>query len=70
MTSNSQDTDMAQSRLGNKPPQNQQIKYAQRLKSTPTQAFKPDTHLCITIRWGVPSLARRRLDGLRAAGSC
>ena len=58
MTSNTQDTDMAQSRLGNRTPLNPQIKYAQRLKSTPTQAFKPDTHLCITIQRGHRQLLR------------
>ena len=70
MTSNTQDTDMAQSRLGNRTPPNPQIKYVQRLKSTPTQAFKPDTHLCITIRWGPPRLALQGHDRCREVGPC
>ncbi len=70
MTSNPQDTDMAQSRLGNRTPQNPPIKYAQRLKSTRTQAFKPDTHLGITIRWGMSRVARRWRIRELAAGPC
>ena len=70
MTSNSQDTDMAQSRTDNRTPLNPQIGYAQRLKSTPTQAFKPSTHLCITIRWGVPRAARQGLGECQGSVAC
>jgi hypothetical protein len=70
MTSNTQDTDMAQSRLGNRTPLNPQIKYAQRLKSTPTEAFKPDTHLCITIQWAVGRLRRLGQGWGEVTGSC
>ena len=70
MSINSQDIDMAQLRLGNRTHQNPQIKYAQRITSTPTQAFKPDTHLGITIRWGAPGDAQQGRDRRRAVGAC
>jgi hypothetical protein len=50
--------------------QNLQLEIPERPKTTRTQASKLDTHLGITIRWGVPRVARRARDGLRAAGSC
>ena len=70
MTSNPHDTDMAHSRSDNRTPMNPQIKYAQRLKSTPTQASRPSTHLGITISWGAPRVARQGRDWCRGAGSC
>ena len=50
--------------------QNLQLEFPERLKTTRTQAPKPDTHLCITIRWAAPRVARRPLDGLGVAGPC
>jgi hypothetical protein len=63
-TSNTPDTDMAQSRSDNRTLLDPPIKYAQRLKSTSTRAFKPDTHLGITIQ-----RAARRLRGWLGAGA-
>jgi len=70
MTSDAQNTEMARSKFDYQAPLDPHMEYAERLQFTPIQAFKSSTHLCITIRWGVPSVGGRGPAKSRAGESC
>ena len=58
MTHLAQNQDAIPTRYRYRAHQNPQLEIPERLKTTRTQASKPDTHLGITIRWGeLPSAA-------------
>ena len=70
MTHLAQNQDAMSTRCRYRAHQNLQLEIPERLKTTRTQASKPDTHLGITIRWGVPRVARRGRLLRQAAGLC
>ena len=59
MTDSRQDREASTDRQSKCTRRNSQSKYAERQTNTPRQTFKSSTHLCITIRWGVPAVGRR-----------
>ena len=62
MTYLAQNQDAIPTRYRYRAHQNLQLEIPERLKTTRTQASKPDTHLGITIRWGqLVSAAAARL---------
>ena len=70
MTRNTDNVELTRTRPDKTTPSSQPIKYAERLKSTHKQAFKSSTHLCITIRWGVPAVGRRGRVQVHVGDSC
>jgi hypothetical protein len=70
MTHLAQNQDAISTRYRYRAHLNLQLEIPERLKTTRTQAQKPDTHLGITIRWGVPRVERRGRDRSQAAGAC
>ena len=70
MTDSSQDRKATTDRQSKGTRRNSQDKYAERRTNTPKQTFKSSTHLCITIRWGEPRVARQERLRRWAAGPC
>jgi hypothetical protein len=70
MTDCAQNQDAISTRCRYRAHQNLQLEIPERLKTTRTQASKPDTHLGITIRRAVPRGAQEGRVPRRAVGPC